>query len=90
MFKKNKKIGALVIGLSIIGIVSVGLNSSFTYQAGHADFPAPQKPDLAYEHGKTWSPANNKGDGGIVSNEADGNTGGSPSYEHGDTPAPQA
>ena len=29
-----------------MGIVSIGLNSSFTYQAGHADFPAPQRPDF--------------------------------------------
>lgn len=104
MFKKNKKIGALVIGLSIIGIVSVGLNSSFTYQAGHADFPAPQRPDLAYNIGDTPAPADNKGDGGgIISNKSVSDPGtGSPSYavhgdpgghivsneSHGDSPAP--
>ncbi|EEK99603.1 hypothetical protein bcere0013_32210 [Bacillus cereus BDRD-ST26] len=26
--------------------MSIGVNSSFTYQASHADFPAPQRPDL--------------------------------------------
>lgn len=41
-----KKISSIVLGLSVLGIVSIGLNSSFTYQAGHADFPAPQRPDL--------------------------------------------
>ncbi|GAB6440106.1 MULTISPECIES: Phr family secreted Rap phosphatase inhibitor [Bacillus] len=41
-----KKISSIVLGLSVLGIVSIGLNSSFTYQAGHADFPAPQKPDF--------------------------------------------
>ncbi|HDX9627404.1 TPA: Phr family secreted Rap phosphatase inhibitor [Bacillus cereus] len=41
-----KKISSIVLGLSVIGIVSIGLNSSFTYQAGHADFPAPQRPDF--------------------------------------------
>ncbi|HDR7793703.1 TPA: Phr family secreted Rap phosphatase inhibitor [Bacillus luti] len=41
-----KKISSIVLGLSAIGIVSIGINSSFTYQAGHADFPAPQRPDF--------------------------------------------
>ncbi|KAA0779377.1 Phr family secreted Rap phosphatase inhibitor [Bacillus sp. AR2-1] len=41
-----KKISSIVLGLSVIGIVSIGLNSSFTYQAGHADFPAPQRPNF--------------------------------------------
>ncbi|WP_438824473.1 Phr family secreted Rap phosphatase inhibitor [Bacillus sp. JJ864] len=67
-----KKIGSVVLGLSVIGIVSIGLNSSFTYQAEHGDTPAPQRPDLAYSDGHTGgSPANNKGDGGIVSNKGD-------------------
>ncbi|SCC21347.1 Uncharacterized protein BC10311_01999 [Bacillus wiedmannii] len=26
--------------------MSIGVNSSFTYQASHADFPAPQRPDF--------------------------------------------
>lgn len=41
-----KKISSIVLGFSVLGIVSIGLNSSFTYQAGHADFPTPQRPDL--------------------------------------------
>ncbi|GAB6435171.1 hypothetical protein bcgnr5390_09410 [Bacillus luti] len=41
-----KKISSIVLGLSVLGIVSIGLNSSFTYQAGHGDFPAPQRPDF--------------------------------------------
>lgn len=41
-----RKIGSILLGLSVIGIVSIGVNSSFTYQASHADFPAPQRPDL--------------------------------------------
>ena len=33
-----RKIGSILLGLSVIGIVSIGVNSSFTYQASHADF----------------------------------------------------
>ncbi|PEF33163.1 MULTISPECIES: Phr family secreted Rap phosphatase inhibitor [Bacillus] len=41
-----RKIGSILLGLSVIGIVSIGVNSSFTYQASHADFPSPQRPDF--------------------------------------------
>ncbi|EJR17921.1 MULTISPECIES: Phr family secreted Rap phosphatase inhibitor [Bacillus] len=41
-----KKISSVVLGLSVIGIISIGINSAFTYQASHADLPAPQRPDL--------------------------------------------
>ncbi|WP_242218342.1 Phr family secreted Rap phosphatase inhibitor [Bacillus cereus group sp. BfR-BA-01380] len=103
MFKKIKKISSVVLGLSVIGIVSAGLNSSFTYQAGHADLPTPQRPDLTYTYGVPG------GGGHIVSNKsvrdpggggspaydqgqpwglADGNTGGSPANNGGDTPSP--
>ncbi|WP_088293385.1 Phr family secreted Rap phosphatase inhibitor [Bacillus mycoides] len=41
-----KKISSVAIGLSVIGILSAGIHSSFTYQAGHADLPAPQRPDF--------------------------------------------
>lgn len=37
---------ALFLGLSVFGILATGIHSSFTYQAGHADLPAPQRPDL--------------------------------------------
>ncbi|PEE26014.1 Phr family secreted Rap phosphatase inhibitor, partial [Bacillus toyonensis] len=36
-----KKISSILLGLSVIGIVSIGINSSFTYKASHADLPAP-------------------------------------------------
>ncbi|MEH7464260.1 Phr family secreted Rap phosphatase inhibitor [Bacillus thuringiensis] len=105
MFKKVKKIGAIVLGLSIIGIVSIGLNASFTQQAGHADTPAPQNPDLAYNKGDTWSqqrsdltyshgntggsPADNRGDGGIITHESHADFP-APAYNIGDTPVQQA
>ncbi|SCC42870.1 Phr family secreted Rap phosphatase inhibitor [Bacillus mycoides] len=41
-----KRISSAILGLSVIGIVSLGINGSFTYQASHADFPAPQRPDF--------------------------------------------
>ncbi|PEB40789.1 Phr family secreted Rap phosphatase inhibitor [Bacillus pseudomycoides] len=53
-----KKVTTAVTGLALIGIVSIGLGSSFTYQAGHADLPAPANPDYV-----------NVGDGGAPSNE---------------------
>ncbi|PEP59969.1 MULTISPECIES: Phr family secreted Rap phosphatase inhibitor [Bacillus] len=87
MFKKIKKIGSVVLGLSVIGIVSVGLHSSFTYQAGHADTPAPQRPDLALNIGDTPAPADNKGDCGGSPAENRGDTW-SPSHAHGDTGSP--
>ncbi|HGE5782758.1 Phr family secreted Rap phosphatase inhibitor [Bacillus pseudomycoides] len=58
-----KKITAVVTGLALVGIVSVGLNSSFTQQANHGDVPAPARPDYV-----------NIGDGGAPSN-AHGHTG---------------
>lgn len=57
-----KKIGSVVLGFSVIGIVTIGLTSSFTYQAEHGDTPAPQRPDLALNIGDTPAPANNIGD----------------------------
>lgn len=73
-----KKITTIVTGLALVGILSVGLGSSFTYQAGHADLPAPARTDFApaYEHGKTWI--------------SDGHTGGIVVADsHADLPAPQ-
>lgn len=84
-----KKLRIIALGLSCVGILSFGINNDSPQSYAYGDYPVHQRPDLAYNIGDTWSPADNKGDGGIVSNEADGNTGGSPSYEHGDTPAPQ-
>lgn len=58
----------------------------FKQYAAHGDTPAPQKPNLAYTHGETWSPAYDHGRPPMLAN-ADGNTG-SPSYSHADTPVP--
>lgn len=80
MFKGIKKIGSVVLGLSVIGIVSVGFHSSFTQQASHADLPAPQNPNLAYNKGDTWSPQR------FDLTYSHGNTGGSPAYGHADFP----
>ncbi|PEK60777.1 Phr family secreted Rap phosphatase inhibitor [Bacillus pseudomycoides] len=93
MFKKIKKIGSVVLGLSVIGIVSVGLHSSFTYQAGHADTPAPQRPDLALNIGDTPAPTDNGGDTPAPAYDhgrpplmyQHGNGGGAPAKNLGDT-----
>ncbi|QHH92224.1 Phr family secreted Rap phosphatase inhibitor [Bacillus pacificus] len=37
---------SVFLGLSVFGILATGIHNSFTYQAGHADLPAPQRPDL--------------------------------------------
>ena len=87
--------------MTIAGLVLTGGIMAFNVMAlNKGDIPSPQRPDLAYIHGDTWSPADNKGDtpapvdnrgdGGIVSNASEGDGGGSPSYGHGDTPSPQA
>ncbi|MED1565552.1 Phr family secreted Rap phosphatase inhibitor [Bacillus paramycoides] len=74
-----KKIRIVVTGLALVGIVSVGLNSSFVQQAEHGDVPAPARPDYVnigdtggapakpdYTRGDTGgAPADNKGDGGV-------------------------
>ncbi|WP_410981581.1 Phr family secreted Rap phosphatase inhibitor [Bacillus cereus] len=54
-----KKITTAVTGLALVGIVSIGLNSSFSQQANHGDVPAPQRPDLAYNVGE---PSNSHAD----------------------------
>ncbi|KYG38913.1 Phr family secreted Rap phosphatase inhibitor, partial [Bacillus gaemokensis] len=69
-----KKITAAVTGLALVGIVSIGLNSSFSQQANHGDVPAPQRPDLALNIGDGGSPAYSHADTWI----ADGNGGGAP------------
>ncbi|SFI36560.1 MULTISPECIES: Phr family secreted Rap phosphatase inhibitor [unclassified Bacillus (in: firmicutes)] len=62
----------------------------------HRDSPAPanNKGDggvPAYGHGEPWGVADgDTGSHADLPTSADGNHGGSPSYEHGDTPAPQA
>ncbi|GAB6461479.1 MULTISPECIES: Phr family secreted Rap phosphatase inhibitor [Bacillus] len=57
-----KKICSVVLGLSVIGIISIGINSSFTYQASHADLPAPQRPDLvqSVDTSKDYNPTTTK------------------------------
>lgn len=49
-----KKIGMAVTGIVLVGIVSVGLNSSFVQQAEHGDVPAPARPDyVSFNKGDT-------------------------------------
>lgn len=69
-----KKIGMAVTGIVLVGIVSVGLNSSFVQQAEHGDVPAPAKPDYVNIGDTGGAPANfNKGDGGApADNRGDG------------------
>ncbi|MCI0766824.1 Phr family secreted Rap phosphatase inhibitor [Bacillus sp. TL12] len=65
-----KKIRVVVTGVALVGIISVGLNSSFSQQANHGDVPAPARPDLAYNVGDGGAPSNSHGNtGGIVAQE---------------------
>ncbi|PEM71259.1 Phr family secreted Rap phosphatase inhibitor [Bacillus pseudomycoides] len=57
-----KKIRVVVTGVALVGIVSVGLNSSFSQQANHGDVPAPQRPDLVYNVEDGGAPSNLHGD----------------------------
>ncbi|MGE7887564.1 Phr family secreted Rap phosphatase inhibitor [Bacillus cereus] len=72
-----KKIGMAVTGIALVGIVSVGLNSSFVQQAEHGDVPAPARPDYV---------SFNKGDGGAPAKPdyTRGDTGGAPADNRGD------
>ncbi|ABK84281.1 TPA: Phr family secreted Rap phosphatase inhibitor [Bacillus cereus] len=72
-----KKIGMAVTGIVLVGIVSVGLNSSFVQQAEHGDVPAPARPDYV---------SFNKGDGGapVKPDYTRGDTGGAPADNRGD------
>ena len=66
-----------VTGIVLVGIVSVGLNSSFVQQAEHGDVPAPARPDYV---------SFNKGDGGapVKPDYTRGDTGGAPADNRGD------
>ncbi|MGG2014720.1 hypothetical protein [Bacillus sp. S10(2024)] len=78
-----KKVLLTTIGCTFVVSITAGFIGFNKGDTGGA----PQRPDLAYAHGKIWFPADNRGDGGmvsnkavkdpgghIVSNEADGNT----------------
>ncbi|WP_044783811.1 Phr family secreted Rap phosphatase inhibitor [Bacillus thuringiensis] len=92
-----KKLKVIALGLSCVGILSFGVNTNSSHGYAYGDYPAPQRPDLAYSHGHTGgSPAENRGDTWSSSythgepwGVADGNTG-STTYDHGRPPAPQA
>ncbi|HDR7353467.1 Phr family secreted Rap phosphatase inhibitor [Bacillus wiedmannii] len=76
-----KKIGMAVTGIVLVGIVSVGLNSSFVQQAEHGDVPAPARPDYVNIGDTGGAPADNKGDGGAPARPDYvniGDTGGAP------------
>ncbi|PGZ50244.1 hypothetical protein A6E27_19455 [Bacillus cereus] len=64
-----KKIGMAVTGIVLVGIVSVGLNSSFVQQAEHGDVPAPARPDYVNIGDTGGAPADNRGDGGGISKQ---------------------
>ncbi|MFI8709930.1 Phr family secreted Rap phosphatase inhibitor [Bacillus sp. NPDC077411] len=93
-----KKLGLIALGLSCVGILSFGVSNDSSQLYAYGDYPAPQKTNSAYSHadlpisahGDTPAPADNRGDGGIINNEAHGDHGGSPSYGHADLPTPQA
>ncbi|EJS64468.1 MULTISPECIES: Phr family secreted Rap phosphatase inhibitor [Bacillus] len=71
-----KKIGMAVTGIVLVGIVSVGLNSSFVQQAEHGDVPAPARPDYVNIGDTGGAPADNRGDGGAPANFNKGDGGG--------------
>ncbi|GIX57684.1 Phr family secreted Rap phosphatase inhibitor [Bacillus sp. FSL M8-0063] len=71
-----KKIGMAVTGIVLVGIVSVGLNSSFVQQAEHGDVPAPARPDYVNIGETGGAPADNRGDGGAPANFNKGDGGG--------------
>ncbi|OUB82302.1 Phr family secreted Rap phosphatase inhibitor [Bacillus wiedmannii] len=71
-----KKIGMAVTGIVLVGIVSVGLNSSFVQQAEHGDVPAPVRPDYVNIGETGGAPADNRGDGGAPANFNKGDGGG--------------
>lgn len=91
-----KKIGMAVTGIVLVGIVSVGLNSSFVQQAEHGDVPAPARPDyVSFNKGDTGgAPVKpdyasfNRGDTGGAPARPDyvniGETGGAPVDNRGD------
>ncbi|PQZ54212.1 Phr family secreted Rap phosphatase inhibitor [Bacillus sp. MYb209] len=61
-----KKIRIAVTGIALVGIVSVGLSSSFVQQAEHGDVPAPARPDYVNIGETGGAPADfNRGDGGV-------------------------
>ncbi|MCM0001739.1 MULTISPECIES: Phr family secreted Rap phosphatase inhibitor [Bacillus cereus group] len=78
-----KKIGMAVTGIVLVGIVSVGLNSSFVQQAEHGDVPAPARPDYVNIGETGGAPADNRGDGGAPANFNKGD-GGAPVDNRGD------
>ncbi|HDR7782089.1 MULTISPECIES: Phr family secreted Rap phosphatase inhibitor [Bacillus] len=71
-----KKIGMAVTSIVLVGIVSVGLNSSFVQQAEHGDVPAPARPDYVNIGETGGAPADNRGDGGAPANFNKGDGGG--------------
>jgi len=86
-----KKIILTAVGFSFT--LSILSSNHFIAAAlNKGDGGAPQRPDLAYTHGETWSPAYNIGDGGIISNKSVEDPGGGAGMvsneAEGDTPAP--
>jgi len=76
-----KKIILTAVGFSFT--LSILSSNHFIVTAlNKGDGGAPQRPDLAYTHGETWSPAYDHGRPPMLAS-ADGNHGGSPSYGHG-------
>ncbi|MHA4412898.1 MULTISPECIES: Phr family secreted Rap phosphatase inhibitor [Bacillus cereus group] len=65
-----KKIHFGMLGIALVGVLSIGANSSFTNQALNIGETggAPARPD--YTRGDTGgAPADNKGDGGGISKQ---------------------
>ncbi|AIK39694.1 MULTISPECIES: Phr family secreted Rap phosphatase inhibitor [Bacillus] len=64
-----KKLGVITVGLSVIGILSLGLNHfAETQQATHADHFI-SKPDLAYSVSDTSTYSYTDGNTGISASE---------------------
>ncbi|WP_459499532.1 Phr family secreted Rap phosphatase inhibitor [Bacillus sp. C1] len=88
-----KKLGLIALGLSCVGVLSFGVSDDSPKSYAYGDYPAPQRPDLAYSEGHT---------GGVSKLEEHGDTPApqrpdlalnigdtwSPADNRGDTPAP--
>ncbi|MDL2418803.1 Phr family secreted Rap phosphatase inhibitor [Bacillus tropicus] len=73
-----KKIHFGMLGIALVGTLSIGVNSAFTNQALNIGETggAPARPDYVNIGDTGGAPANNKGDGGAPANFNKGDGGG--------------
>ncbi|MCZ2992360.1 Phr family secreted Rap phosphatase inhibitor, partial [Acinetobacter baumannii] len=65
--KIMKKFRLAIVGTALVGVLSIGFNSSFTNQAVNIGDTggAPARPDYINIGDTGGAPADNKGDGGV-------------------------